>query len=98
MKMARRPGRAPRERVAQALSSYRPAASLNTVSSLYAKLGGALLAAPGGVRDASGSRERLPSTSPRRYRFHRPCTVNARYRLEAYATLLTVLTRTLDLK
>ena len=25
------------------------------------KLGGALLAAPGGVRDASGSRKRLPS-------------------------------------
>ena len=27
------------------------------------KLGGALLAAPGGVRDASGSRKRLPSTA-----------------------------------
>jgi hypothetical protein len=27
------------------------------------KLGGALLAAPGGVRDASGSRKRLPSSA-----------------------------------
>ena len=38
------------------------------------KLGGALLAAPGGVRDASGSRKRLPSradpASPRVFHTH----------------------------